>query len=112
MHRAFGSSLVYGCRNIHQSLPRMISLWLDYGARVASVKEVKKKNDMKVKLNKYILLEEILQFFHPVKVSLNKMNEFVRKCSNAWPPYYFLTVFPLLSSRICHPQEEVWHLLR
>ena len=47
-----------------------------------------------------------------MKVSLNKMNEFVRKCSNAWPPYYFLTVFPLLSSRICHPQEEVWHLLR
>ena len=51
MHRAFGSSLVYGCRNIHQSLPRMISLWLDYGARVASVKEAKKKSDMKVKLN-------------------------------------------------------------
>ena len=29
----------------------MISLWLDYGARVASVKETKKKNDMKVELD-------------------------------------------------------------
>ena len=47
-----------------------------------------------------------------MKVSLSKMNELVRKCFNVWPLYYFLTVFPLLSSRICHPQEEVWHLLR
>ena len=63
MHRAFGSSLVYGCRNIHQSLPRMISLWLDYGARVASVKEVKKKNDMKVKLNVFYFFTQKFSYF-------------------------------------------------
>ena len=49
--RSFGLSLVYGCRNIHQSLPRMISLWLDYGARVASVKEANKKKEMKASRN-------------------------------------------------------------
>ena len=90
--RSFGLSLVYGCRNIHQSLPRMISLWLDYGARVASVKEADRKKEM--------------------KVSLSKMNELVLKCAKAWPLYYFLTVFPLLSSRICHPQDDVWQVLR
>ena len=55
---------------------------------------------------------EISTLLLPVKVSLTKMNELMRRCFQTWPLYYFLTVFPLLSSRICHPQEEVWHLLR
>lgn len=87
----YGRSLAAGCRNIHQSLPRMLSLWLDYGARVA-VASSKQKPDM--------------------KRALTKMTEHLKKCCKTWPTYYFLVVFPLLSSRICHPHEEIWVVLK
>ena len=32
----FGQSLWFGSTHIYQSLPRMLTLWLDYGAEVAA----------------------------------------------------------------------------
>lgn len=31
----FGKSLEFGCEYIYQSLPRMLSCWLDYGTKLA-----------------------------------------------------------------------------
>lgn len=29
----YGKSLLYGCKYIHQSLPRMLTVWLNYASR-------------------------------------------------------------------------------
>ncbi len=73
---------------------RLLSLWLDYGSRVAS-KQTKDKKTM----------DEMVK-------CLQKMNELIRRFLEKSPPFYFLSVFPQLTSRICHAHSEVWSLLR
>ncbi len=88
----YGRSLLYGCRNIHQSLARMLSLWFDYGSRVKQQQHGKNVSAM--------------------VSSLKKMNDFMVKFLEKCPTYYFLVVFPQLSSRICHANDTVWSVLR
>ena len=87
-------SLLHGCEHLHQSLARLLSLWLDYGSRVAIGATKDKK-----------LHEEMVK-------CLARMNEIIRKFLERAPSFYFLCVFPQLTSRICHAQPEVWAVLR
>lgn len=32
----YGKSLQYGCKYIHQSMPRMLTIWLDFASRATS----------------------------------------------------------------------------
>lgn len=32
----YGKSLQYGCKYIHQSMPRMLTIWLDFASRTTS----------------------------------------------------------------------------
>ena len=36
----YGRSLLFGCNHLHQSLPRMLSLWFDFGSRVHENEQV------------------------------------------------------------------------
>jgi hypothetical protein len=45
----YGGSLVYGHRYIFQSMPRMLTLWLDFGADVARQQNSKERTDEKTK---------------------------------------------------------------
>ena len=47
----FGKSLHYGCEYIYQSMPRMLSIWLDFGTRLAQ--------DIKPGCNMAILSERL-----------------------------------------------------
>lgn len=56
----YGKSLRYGCNYIYQSMPRMLSIWLDFGTSVAEAEKEKDRtrakmeviNDMKTNLDK------------------------------------------------------------
>ncbi|CAL4078862.1 unnamed protein product, partial [Meganyctiphanes norvegica] len=37
--QCFALSMKYGCRHIYQSMPRMLGLWLDFGASISEEKE-------------------------------------------------------------------------
>ena len=92
----YARSLIFGCEHLHQSLARMLSLWLDYGSRVSYNEEMKTmspavRSDM--------------------RDSLEKMNENVDLVRQKVPKYYFLSVFPQLTSRICHVNDKVWAIL-
>ena len=77
----YARSLLYGCNHLHQSLARLLSLWLDYGSRVAKyVAQTKKTQDEMAKC-------------------LSKMNELIRRFMEKAPAFYFLCVFPQLTSR-------------
>lgn len=83
----FGKSLQYGSVYIYQSLPRLLSIWFDYGTRlldvtVSQIKEERKNN-------------------------LLKMTKLIDSFLERLPAYIFLTALSQLVSRICHPQKEV-----
>lgn len=40
----FGQSLMYGNQYIYQSMPRLLTLWLDYGAHVSDLEKGNKVN--------------------------------------------------------------------
>ncbi len=42
----FGSSLQYGNQYIYQSMPRMLTLWLDYGAEMVEFERQKGKSEL------------------------------------------------------------------
>ena len=73
---------------------------MDYGSRVeANSNGVNSKNSNKQSK------EEMVK-------SLARMNDFIKKFLERAPPYYFLSVFPQLTSRICHAHADVWAILR
>lgn len=83
----YGRSMSCGCEFVYQSMPRLLSIWLDFTAQM-------KHNDE-----------------HFRKVSL-KMNEFIEKLTQYLPLFTFYTTFSQIISRICHPSIDVYNVLK
>lgn len=83
----YGKSLLYGCRYIYQSIPRLLAIWFDFTARM-------KRND------------------DAYRKACEKMNKAVEKFCEFLPPFTFFTAFSQLVSRICHPSPEVYTVLK
>ncbi|GAB0096643.1 Serine/threonine-protein kinase ATR [Sergentomyia squamirostris] len=81
--RCYGKSLQYGCKFLYQSMPRLLSIWLDYTAHLKCDKKVSKQ-----------------------------MTEMALVFSNTLPSYMFFTAFSQLASRICHPSNDVFKVLK
>ncbi|XP_046813707.1 serine/threonine-protein kinase ATR isoform X1 [Vespa crabro] len=91
MMNYYGKSLQYGCKYIHQSMPKMLTIWLDFASRVAtrSSQYGQVEND---KLRQDCLL---------------KMTKIMDAYQERLPIFMWLTAFSQLVSRICHPSVEV-----
>lgn len=90
----FGQSLCYGNRYIYQSMPRMLTLWLDFGAEVVS-------GDDRPETTK-----------QSMKSTLSQMNKLMQDFCRRLSPSQFLVSFPQLISRICHAHPDVFAQLR
>lgn len=82
----YGKSMMYGSRYIYQSMPRFLSIWLDFTARSETNESYK-------------------------RVSAN-MNKIVDRFAESLPSFVFFTAFSQLVSRICHPSPEVYQVLK
>ncbi|XP_048190897.1 serine/threonine-protein kinase ATR isoform X2 [Perognathus longimembris pacificus] len=89
----FGKSLQYGNQFIYQSMPRMLSLWLDFGAKAYECEKASRADRLQMKND------------------LSKMNKVITEHKNQLPPYQFLTAFSQLISRICHSSHDVFVVL-
>ncbi|XP_035661643.1 serine/threonine-protein kinase ATR-like [Branchiostoma floridae] len=85
----FGRSLQYGNQHIYQSMPRLLALWLDYGAKVSDLEKAGRAERSNM------------------RVLLPKLNEIIANLTRKLAPYQFLTSFSQLISRICHSHAEV-----
>uniref|UniRef100_H3ANL6 Serine/threonine-protein kinase ATR n=1 Tax=Latimeria chalumnae TaxID=7897 RepID=H3ANL6_LATCH len=89
----FGRSLQYGNQYIYQSMPRMLSLWLDYGAKAFEWEKAMRSDRVQM------------------RTDLANINKIIAEHTNHLAPYQFLTAFSQLISRICHSHDEVFAVL-
>ncbi|XP_058044288.1 serine/threonine-protein kinase ATR isoform X2 [Ahaetulla prasina] len=89
----FGRSLYFGNQFIYQSMPRMLSLWLDFGAKAYEYEKAVRHDRVQMKND------------------LAKINKVITEHTQVLAPYQFLTAFSQLISRICHSHDEVFLVL-
>lgn len=81
----YGKSLMFGCNYIYQSMPRLLTIWLDYTA---------KKDDS------------------ANKTHMQQLNQYMQRYMDSLPTFMFFTAFSQLVSRICHPNTETYTILK
>ncbi|KAI4487089.1 hypothetical protein M0802_012043 [Mischocyttarus mexicanus] len=96
MMNYYGKSLMYGCKYVHQSMPRMLTIWLDFASRLSGTRGGNSGE------SEYIPLRQD---------SLLKMTKIMDVYSERLPLFMWLTAFSQLVSRICHPSKEVQQTL-
>ncbi|KAJ2945898.1 hypothetical protein O0L34_g4806 [Tuta absoluta] len=82
---SYGKALQCGHKYLYQSMPRMLSIWLDM---------------------------EVTSTDTSVHSILAQMTEVIRTYSERLPLYLYLTAFSQIVSRICHPVKEVYLQLK
>ncbi|XP_065362796.1 serine/threonine-protein kinase ATR [Calliphora vicina] len=97
----YAKSLKYGYANVYQSLPRLLSIWLDFTSQLVSMTDSNQTSDSG-QAAKIHLFQELAK----------KMNDMINNCVNMLPISIFYTAFSQLLSRICHPSADVFNNLR
>ncbi|KAJ1964146.1 hypothetical protein GGI12_001602, partial [Dipsacomyces acuminosporus] len=88
--RHYSRTVIYSSRFLFQALPRLLTVWLDFGANVLKPAEAKNTR----------LVERF-----------KTANRVVSNMARRLPAYSFLVALSQLVSRICHPNEEVFSVL-
>lgn len=91
-------SLNYGTKYLYQTLPRILTLWMDLGAQVDKAPE-----------GKVSLSRELVQ---RRKTVLHELNKYVYRHVQRMPAYIFYTAMPQIVARIAHPNPEVFQYLQ
>ncbi|KAI0913098.1 phosphatidylinositol 3 [Ustulina deusta] len=91
-------SLNYGTKYLYQTLPRILTLWLELGA------QLNKAPEGKVSLSRELL--------HRREKQLEALHGILRKHISRLPAYVFYTTLPQLVARIAHPNLDVFRMLQ
>ncbi|TPX13910.1 uncharacterized protein E0L32_005610 [Thyridium curvatum] len=90
-------SLTCGTKYLYQTLPRILTLWLELGS------QVDKAPDGKVSLSR--------ELHQRRKAQLSELHKNIYKAVTRIPAYIFYTTLPQLVARIAHPNIDVFKLL-
>lgn len=94
----FARSTVYGAKYYHQTIPKLLTLWLDMGTEIVNTQPKLPKD------------KEI--FEHKVK-HLDYINKYIKRYANErMPAYPWYTALPQIITRISHPDKSVWDVLQ
>ncbi|KAL5418072.1 hypothetical protein PMIN06_006043 [Paraphaeosphaeria minitans] len=90
-------STVYGSKYYYQTIPKILTLWLDMGMEMNSQPRLPKDKDL-----------------HQHKMNhLIHINAYIKRyASERMPAYPWYTAFPQIISRINHPNKSVWDVLQ
>ncbi|KAF1744882.1 hypothetical protein MXB_1095, partial [Myxobolus squamalis] len=97
----YGMSLKYGYKYLYQSMPRLITIWLDYPSTTESNSE---NSDLKG--NTQLKSENSIAVARKNK-KISEICGIMRSLCNELKPFVFLSVLPQLVSRICHQNKAV-----
>ena len=91
-------STVYGSKYYYQTIPKILTLWLDMGMEMMNAQSRPPKD------------KDLQQ--HRVK-HLEHINGYVKRyASERMPAYPWYTAFPQIITRISHPNKSVWDVLQ
>ncbi|KAI0867886.1 phosphatidylinositol 3 [Hypoxylon argillaceum] len=91
-------SLSFGTKYLYQTLPRILTLWLELGA------QFDKAPEGKVSLSR--------ELYHRRKMQLEALHDILRKHIARLPAYIFYTALPQLVARIAHPNIDAFRVLQ
>lgn len=89
----YAKSLKFGCKHIHQSMPRMLTIWLEFASRTQ--KRIKNKTASEYQ-----------------KEGLKRLTSILESYLDVLPTFTWLTAFSQLVSRIYHPSLDVQRTLK
>ncbi|KAJ9155587.1 Protein kinase rad3 [Pleurostoma richardsiae] len=90
-------SLNFGTKYLYQTMPRILTLWLELGS------QVDKAPDGKVSLSR--------ELHQRRKTLLHELHKFFYKHMQRLPAFIFYTVLPQIVARIAHPNSDVFNIL-
>ncbi|XP_025264576.1 serine/threonine-protein kinase ATR [Camponotus floridanus] len=92
MMNFYGKSLQYGCKYIHHSMPKMLTIWLDHASRTTITSDP--ADVIRLRQDRLSKMTQIMEVYH-----------------HRLPTFMWLTAFSQLVSRICHPCLQVQNTL-
>ncbi|KAF7872002.1 uncharacterized protein EAF02_009107 [Botrytis sinoallii] len=94
-------SLTHGTKYVHQTLPRILTLWLDLGTQLSQKIDPKRHSQ-----------EFVSKMTQLRKKTLDDLHIRFKKYISKMPAYIFYTALPQIVSRITHPHKEVNYYLQ
>jgi serine/threonine-protein kinase ATR len=90
-------SLSYGTKYLSQTLPRILTLFLELGAQVDKAPEGKISISKELHIRRKAILHELFKIFQKYMLRM--------------PAYIFYTSLPQIVARIAHPNQDVFKVL-
>nr|CDS19281.1 phosphatidylinositol 3 and 4 kinase [Echinococcus granulosus] len=104
----YGQALACGSQFIFQSMPRFLSLWLDYGAEVAKMQQRQQQTSAasigRRGTNQKSIESNMLNTF-------NEVQNLMRQSLSKIPAFQFYTAIGQILSRVCHEHPAVITML-
>ncbi|XP_058065656.1 serine/threonine-protein kinase ATR-like [Anopheles bellator] len=94
---SYGKSMMYGSTYIYQSMPRLLSIWLDCTAKILPSSGSESEAGGPSHANRKIA---------------QHMNKMAHKFRETLSPYFFFTAFSQLISRVAHPSQDTYQVLK
>ncbi|KAL2866806.1 protein kinase MEC1 [Aspergillus lucknowensis] len=94
-------SLAHGNKYVFQSLPKILTLWLEHASTVEQPFDPKRGDNEEFQAHT----------LNQRKKSLDDMHSQLRKYVNRVPAALLFTILPQVVARICHPNPTVYNLL-
>ncbi|KAL6718301.1 serine/threonine-protein kinase M1 [Lecanora helva] len=94
-------SLAYGAKYIYQTLPRLLTLWLDLGSATEEALDPKYGCDETFRVHITAQRRKLL----------NACNSQIKKYADRLPAFVFYTALSQLVARICHPNQSVYTII-
>ena len=95
----FLRSLTFGCKYINETLPKLLTLWLDHGTETLKKMSGEIPNDVRERVS-----EQRPKF-------LDGMNKQIKKYSEKISTFVFYTALTQMVTRISHENQSVWEVL-
>ncbi|CAL8133853.1 unnamed protein product [Orchesella dallaii] len=106
--RYYSQSLLYGCKYVYQSLPRLLSIWFDFAAGIQSGDYNKNVGSSSLSSNQS---NDSGPGSKPENI-LEIMNTAIKRMVAGIPAYIMMTAFSQLISRLCHSHQKTWSNLK
>ena len=94
-------AMAFGTKYIYQTVPRVLTLWLDLGAETENPLDPQYGNDDNFRAHVTAQRRKML----------GACNSQIKKYMGRLPAFVFYTAFSQIVARICHPNQSVYNVL-